>query len=240
VKERNLKITARLKTAVVAPLGLPLDGILAYAAVVEQLGESAAMQSEGFLSPALSGPTGRHYRLPLKGAGVTPDCWFYACSMGQARGLEAKSSIQRQLNLTQVRELTGDTRQVRKSLGWAKDVSKPLYAFTPEDWTVVWYAVGHPEKIEALLAMINGVGKKRNLGYGAVREWTVEEIDEDYSLFDADGRLMRAVPVDFFRGEQDMEKRCAFKALFGFRPPYWKTENQAVCLVPRDYGLESL
>jgi len=86
--------------------------------------------------------------------------------------------------------------------------------------SVKWYCVGKKDEIESLLSDCTHVGKKASQGYGLVKRFIIEETEQDYSLYDADGNLMRALP--------DPNAR----SVYGIRPPYWLPENQALCHLP--------
>jgi CRISPR type IV-associated protein Csf3 len=84
---------------------------------------------------------------------------------------------------------------------------------------VSWCVVGEPEQIRALLQLVTHLGKKTEMGWGAVADWSVEPSSVDWSVRDAAGRLMRPVPA-----ETGM--------LYGYRPPYWHPRNQTTCEMP--------
>lgn len=84
---------------------------------------------------------------------------------------------------------------------------------------VVWYAVGDQGEIESLLEEIPALGKKTSQGFGQVLEWTVDEIEEDWSLW-KDGQLMRNLPDP----DGDSE--------WGVRSPYWYPANIVRCRMP--------
>lgn len=91
---------------------------------------------------------------------------------------------------------------------------------------ITFYAVGHADEVLELLGYIGGIGKKNAAGYGRVREWSVEEISDDWHMM-KDGVLMRPVPV----GASDTVLSQRVQT-YGYRPPYWKPCNQQLCYVP--------
>ena len=92
---------------------------------------------------------------------------------------------------------------------------------------IEFYCCGTPEKIVDLLSYIPAVGKKPAAGWGKVKEWIVEPIEEDYSTFGPYG-LMRPMPVDEIIVDQPyMIMQCAI------HPPSWKACNQTLCYVPK-------
>lgn len=93
---------------------------------------------------------------------------------------------------------------------------------------ITFYAIGHKAEVEELLSLIPAVGKKCSVGWGMVKEWIVEEIDEDYTLFHPDYGLMRPLPV-----EEADEKVKGYPILqYAVKPPYWKNINKRLCYVP--------
>jgi CRISPR type IV-associated protein Csf3 len=86
--------------------------------------------------------------------------------------------------------------------------------------SVKWYCVGEKDEIESLLSDCTNIGKKASQGYGLVKRFIIEETEQDYSLYDAEGNLIRTLP--------DPNAR----SVYGIRPPYWLPENQALCHLP--------
>lgn len=96
---------------------------------------------------------------------------------------------------------------------------------------IEFYALGNADKISSLLKHIHCIGKKPSMGYGFVRQWDVEKIKHDYSVWHPEYGLMRPVPVD-----QADQMPCDLSAypimVYGTRPPYWKRCNMELCYVP--------
>lgn len=89
---------------------------------------------------------------------------------------------------------------------------------------VVWYAHGDPDRVRHLLSTyVPAIGKKRSTGNGTVREWIVEQIDEDRSVVAPDGQLMRRMP----RGAVDGSPGHG-----GIRPPYYHHTRQVESVEP--------
>jgi len=63
------------------------------------------------------------------------------------------------------------------------------------------------------------LGKKREMGWGAVIDWTVEACADDYSVTGPQGELMRPIPDPA-------------GTVYGIRPPYWLPRHQVPCRVP--------
>lgn len=91
---------------------------------------------------------------------------------------------------------------------------------------VTFYARGDKEKISQLLNdYIHFLGKKSSQGFGAVKEWIVEEIEQNYSLI-KDGKPMRYIPislVDYFNVSEYNTKEAALI------PPAWRSDYRDIC-----------
>ena len=64
-----------------------------------------------------------------------------------------------------------------------------------------------------------------------VKEWTVEDIEEDYTTFHPEYGLMRPIPVD------EISDKLNYPIMqYAVKPPYWKQVNQRLCYVPISAG----
>jgi CRISPR type IV-associated protein Csf3 len=94
---------------------------------------------------------------------------------------------------------------------------------------ITWYCYGNPDETLRLFidAAVTHIGKKRSQGYGLIKQWKVEETDEDYSEIGPDGGLMRSMlmPPEGLQGNTIMRR-------YGIRPPYWHVDNIFNCIVP--------
>ena len=84
-----------------------------------------------------------------------------------------------------------------------------LVKYTKE---IVWYAHGFSGEIKKLLSYINAIGYKRNIGYGLIKEWTVEP----YKKIQFD-KSMRPIP--------DYQGNCIKR----IRPPYHWYKHERRC-----------
>lgn len=92
---------------------------------------------------------------------------------------------------------------------------------------VTFYACGRKEVVEELLSLIPYIGKKGSIGWGWVKEWIVEEIDEDKSFVCEHG-ISRPKKMDGSldgQGYQVMNIRVS--------PPYWANGNKEICYIPK-------
>lgn len=95
---------------------------------------------------------------------------------------------------------------------------------------IEFYGYGTIEKVKDLLSYITHIGKKPAAGWGMVKEWIVEPLDEDWSTWSEKYGLMRPIPIDEDIGHDLSDyviRDCAI------RPPAWKSINQRTCYIPR-------
>lgn len=85
----------------------------------------------------------------------------------------------------------------------------------------VAYAVGHIETVARLLDYIAFLGKRRNIGFGEVAQWTIEACPPN-DVFVRDGALAHALPAAY---EHDYPIDSA-PTLVGWTPPAWKPSLQ--------------
>lgn len=113
------------------------------------------------------------------------------------------------------------------SVGLYRAYRNPQLIRTVKDGILTFYALGKKDKIEELLSLMIGVGKKTAMGFGIVDRWDVEEIEEDYTTEHPKYGLMRPIEVEKAGKTYDYPIMD-----YAIRPPYWKTINQRLCYVP--------
>lgn len=89
-------------------------------------------------------------------------------------------------------------KRVNLSAGPQKMFRIPIETKLLRGDKVTWWCVGLPVEIEALLMLVTGLGKRRAVGLGAIREWLVEPCDPwpGFPVLSADGEAMRNLPLD--------------------------------------------
>ena len=90
--------------------------------------------------------------------------------------------------------------------------------------TVTFYACGDPDELQQLLRFLPGLGKKIAIGYGFIKDFSIQEINEDYSIV-KDGVAMRPIPVPLVHSASDV-------VAMAYKPPYWAKEFVAPCVPP--------
>jgi len=100
--------------------------------------------------------------------------------------------------------------------------------------TITFYVRGDLEEVKRLLeSYIFYLGKKGSQGFGQIKEWEFEEIDEDWSVW-KDEKPMRPVPVS--ECKKQIENMIRRQEPINARqhpiiPPYWRKETE-LCLMP--------
>jgi len=214
-----LQVRAWLRAPVVSDDYLPLDGILLYQAKRHVLMPEAA-RFPGVTAESAS------VRVPLACHGHHAEHWYYACSFAQWSQPVAygKDHWSKRLDTAHI-GIVDLGRKSKVQIGKGRYRSYHMPVFYRSALSVHWYCVGDAEDIRELLADVWAIGKKTAQGWGRVARWEVRPWPTDWSV-ECKGRLMRAIPVG------DGEERNAQVRLHGFRPPYWKRENQTACWMP--------
>ena len=212
---KQLRIRAYLQTGVISDQFLPLDGILYYHLVREQMGEKIISK------PGESNVRqGGNVTLPIKKAGPKGDAWFYHCSFAQwpQAVVEDQTFYVKKLDLQHTGLIDRKVKRIDTSRGQYKAYHINVYYRHAE--YVEWYCTAWPDKLKNLLRFCTHIGSKTAQGWGAIKEWEIKEWPEDWAIRGPGNRLMRAVPVmgDGF--------------LYGVRPSYWNSRHIFPCKMP--------
>ena len=150
-------------------------------------------------------------------------------SSGAREGVE---HFVKRIDVSRAEMLAPDRRvQVCHTNSWTKAYRLPLRKFyTP---AVAWLCVGDRNRLLKLLLPVRQLGAKLRHGHGAVAEWSVEPIEDDWSWYGPgpDGKplLMRAIPFGPWLPDNLVGYRRHFGAC---APPYWHPERFAEVVVP--------
>ncbi len=216
----KLRITAHLKTPLIAQGYLTLDAILA----------SVRFERCGDVEEA-------HATVPIK----TEDGLFHASAAVVNSQGEGKVSFAASLRASH--DLSPDWIRKKKPSKKKPDAKPALYKklgtkrrrdygsvmnsySTISTPTVSWICEGNPEEIVDLLRDVPFMGTKRAQGYGEIQDWEIEETDE-CPLIAQDGSPMRPIPEAMFKGDRDYPLQDT-----GWRPAYWNPANRALCYAP--------
>jgi hypothetical protein len=120
-------------------------------------------------------------------------------------------------------------RQVTTTGGTYKSYRLPLRMRGIEK--VVWFCVGNPRNLRAVLKQVDFIGKKTSIGYGRVGKWTVEPMAENWSWYAPQGGklvLMRPLPQEIVRSDA-----VGYRPWYGAPvPPYWQRSLFGEIAVP--------
>lgn len=221
---QNLKITAKMRTAVCFSEYLRFDCILSAAKAKELLADKYYLQEKQYSSADTVIETLSKFLKFNEKLGV-----FHAsCAVSDNEFVTAYSKRWNS-GLDRAVKFKGKGRaEIDTARGFFKAYRNPLvYHVMPE---IVFYAVGDKAEIERLLQNIAYLGKKSSQGCGEVPEWIVEVIDEDMSIFN-NGRLMRIVPVlAYVSNEYEVTDNMIVEECAVIPPAY--RQEKTGCFVP--------
>jgi hypothetical protein len=218
---RSLIVEAELGSPVVGDPTIPLDGILLFHVMARKFGPPRAMRPGEAVEydPAI---------VPLQIVNPGRE-WFYACSFAQwSEYIENRAYWNKRFDI-QHNNVLASGRKIDSSSGPYKSYHMPIYYRAAR--YVRWYCVGDIDAIGHLLSDCIAIGKKRSIGWGYIHTWHIFPAEHDYSIFDSDGQLTRAIPSSYYAqairdSGLDSTLRDIRFGNRGFRPPYWARENQ--------------
>lgn len=241
-----LKITAHLvgSIAITRPEDIALDGLLSAQLLRRHFGEEFYFLPDpkeclyfARLPLAMRGKPSEYIARCQTGdiwqtkGQIDESFWYWACSTAQievqVRDTEHwNKRFDTQAGLSDHISFGGRVEKVLIEQGRYKAYHMPLPKLVTNQ--IIWYAVGDMDAVLLLLQPIAAIGKKRSYGNGAVRQWQVEPIDEDWSEW-REQRLIRPIPGPLARDIQwDEPPNIQHIA---FRAPQWHPLNQALCAV---------
>lgn len=201
------------------PWSPALDGILAYWATRERLGE------EEF---AL-GMTGHRelveVDLPLARVDAG-DTWWWACSSPLVDAVQQFDSYTHR-RFDDAAALTATPETVRRVL----TAGGPYKIYRTRHVRVVapsvrWHVIGDADEIQRLLARCHNIGAGHTRGWGQVREWTVDPGGNPQTA-----RFRRPLPVAFATDHLE-HLGPGTQLVWGIRPPGRRPEQKALCFMP--------
>lgn len=211
-------IADMMSRTVVSDDGLHLDSLL-MAAVAKRdglpplLSQRQAIDAEPLQIPIALSPCGRYY--------------LATSALGHVEARENRY-VNRRFPLHESIALGDESfKRVMLSSGSCKGFRVPVESSHVDRWT--WYAVGDLEAVRELVPLVTRLGKRRSVGEGLVRAWTVEKCEPwagAFPVLDVDGMPLRNVPLDT-PGLSDR-----YVARIGrLRPPYWlrHDEHEVAC-----------
>jgi len=224
-----LRITAHLRTPVVADRWLPLDSILLYQVSRDRLGVQYATAPGG-------DPGAEALSMPLLKIHHGEDDWYYACSWAQPQPwwlAEGKDHWNKRFDSKFADLVDFGNRRGKVIIEQGRYKAYHMPIFYRVALQVEWYCVGDRQEIQYLLSTVTNLGKKRSQGWGRAIRWDIEPWGHDWSVW-RDGKLTRGVPV------RDVEGKGVFDLLFyGLRPAYYRPQNQTLLAMPDENQTDS-
>jgi len=221
----NFKVIAHMKTPMVAIDPIILDSIISAAKAKEILEEDfytgdniagTEEEIETMLNPILD-----------KQSGV------YCTSMGLGDNREYVGSWSKRWDdkNDDIVEFKGKQR-IDIGSGYYKNYHMPLVLKSYK--TITFYVRGNIEEVKRLLEnYIFYLGKKGSQGYGQIREWEFEEIEENWSVW-KDNKPMRPIPAKHCKEYVDTQMKAGdpiHARQHPIIPPYWRRETE-LCIMP--------
>lgn len=224
-----LKVTAWLRTGVIADEYLPLDAIIRYQAFRNAYGhQDYSLPGGDFNTPNLppcSMPLAKRER-----DGV----WYYACSFARPQPWwigEYQDHWNKRFDASLADLIDFAGRRGAVNIKSAKYRAYHMPVFYRVAQKIEWYCVGDLSMIGSLLSTCTGLGKKIVQGWGRVIKWEVERCKNDWSEF-MEGMPTRALPAKSLLDET-RGSGSAFKVkYYGVRPPYYAKSTQMLCVMP--------
>lgn len=119
-------------------------------------------------------------------------------------------------------------RRIHIATGPCKSFRLPLETGHLVDDQLRWWCVGEDAAIRDLLGLVSHLGKRRAVGAGRVRDWTVAPCEPWGDGFPVvrDGRALRPLPADWpGLVSPDVGYGC-------LTYPYWRRSDEEMCALP--------
>ena len=113
-------------------------------------------------------------------------------------------------------------KKIDRSRGFFRDYMIKLVYIPARK--VTFYACGDAEALDVLFQGLPGLGKKTAIGFGSIKDYSIKEINEDYSIV-KDGMAMRSIPAEAVKWSSEI-------VLMAYKAPYWAKENVKPCVPP--------
>lgn len=248
-----LEITCHLRQPVILSYPMPLDGIVQAEIItnidqrelsrrrrfwrrcVQDRGEDGArayFAERGFEVP---GDGGHFGPFAVWGHGRAHGLWVYASSFAQIEdGQRGSTYFTKRLNVSQILDWVTIREGMRLETNKGEFKSEYIIVETTVTDCLRWYVNADRLRLEGILHGIYSIGKKRRRGFGEVRKWDINPVPRDYSIFNVDGYLMRAVPARLLE-KLGITGDFAYQYTT-YRPPYHSPRYAEKCAVSGKRG----
>ena len=151
--------------------------------------------------------------------------WFYKCSDPIFK--VENEWIERWAKRVDTHKIVQKVVKYPKSISTGSGQYKQYYAaMNCKDIRIIkYFARGDKIETERILNKIHAIGNKRSYGYGFIKFWEVNEINEDYSVcydLGKEGKmLMKTIPVCYLKNIRDLAVQNLRKEFGRYKLPYW-------------------
>ena len=112
--------------------------------------------------------------------------------------------------------------KINTSSGHYRSFARKLVTIAVKN--VTFYARANIDKLSLLLQGLPGLGMKVAIGYGAIKSYKIEEIENDYSMV-KDGKATRPIPTRYCNSYEGEPIKCNWTV------PYWSSDYED-CVYP--------
>jgi CRISPR type IV-associated protein Csf3 len=156
--------------------------------------------------------------------------WFYACSDCQYIIDKVTTGFwNRRTDDIQLDYIYNHKKKLDTGRGFFRNYRMPLILNYVKEF--VWYIVGDWNNIKFLTDNITNLGKKHtSQGSGTVKEWIIEEVKEDYSIY-KDNCLIKTIPVSYHNMDAYNIMLKPYRPPYFLRPPHPKASIEK-CYMP--------
>lgn len=218
-----LKVTCMLQSAIASDVPM-LDAVIE-GEMAHRLGKGATIQRDQ--------PAPRYGEIPVPYLRATFGGMSIPCCSSPiwATAMESVEHFGKRLATEHSSLLSPDKRQMAPMTnGVFKSYRIPLRL--RDCGRIVWFIRGERREVRKILRDIHSLGKKRSFGYGRVKEWQVENVEQDLSWFAKTDRgtiLMRPLP----KCDDLPADLIGFREEFGAaQSPYWHPDRYIERVVP--------
>ena len=183
-----LRVQAKIQGAIAMPYGpIALDALLAAQVCIRDniIPCTSVAEVKPIEIPVMREPKGR----------------FHLASCSVAVVEKHKNRFMNRRFPIEEAQMFGDktVRRLNISGGPAKSYRLPIDTVYLVDDTLTWWCIGAEAEVQALMSLCLGLGKKRSVGLGTVRQWLVEPCtpwDNGFPVV-LDGKPLRNLPLDW-------------------------------------------
>jgi CRISPR type IV-associated protein Csf3 len=221
-----LKVTAYLETNIICNDFITFDGIISYL-------ESLSYVARGIINPDALVTEDDLIDIPIPIEKYKfEDDFVYKSSIGLFDGIETIEKWKKKYPTEYIHFI--ENKKVGINRGTRKDYNMPMISFSTDK--IIFYVVGKKQNISVMLKKMKFLGKKSSQGYGKVRKWSIEDVEEKNCFW-----FLRSFPIKFvnlvkYIGSLDFDFSLISR-FSSYKPPYWARKNHTICYLPNETNL---